>query len=201
VSRHVLEADEAYRIGPGEPAESYLNIQRIVAVAKKTGAEGVHPGYGFLAENPEFARACDEAVITAMSSLPPGPVALEGLYTALEHEAMHQETLLYMWHRLPLEDKRRPVDEVRRANLTGSAERPGSAPGLPRQEWVEIPGGRATLGVNRDELVFGWDNEFPRHVADVGAFAIDRFNVTNAQFMEFVEAGGYRDRRWWREED
>ena len=52
-----------------------------------------------------FARACDEAVIAAMASLPPGPVALEGLYTALEHEAMHQETLLYMWHRLPYEQK------------------------------------------------------------------------------------------------
>src|SRR5258708_4610446 len=53
-----------------------------------------------------FARACDEAMIRAMSSLAPGPVALEGLYTALEHEAMHQETLLYMWHRLPYEQKR-----------------------------------------------------------------------------------------------
>ncbi len=59
MSRHVLEADEAYRIGPGEPAESYLNIQRIVAAAKRARAEGVHPGYGFLAENPEFALACE----------------------------------------------------------------------------------------------------------------------------------------------
>lgn len=63
MSRHVLEADEAYRIGPGEPSESYLNILRIVEVAKKARVEGVHPGYGFLAENPDFALACEEASI------------------------------------------------------------------------------------------------------------------------------------------
>lgn len=60
-SRHLLEADQAYRIGSGEPSESYLNIPRIVEAAKKSGAEGVHPGYGFLAENPQLAIACEEA--------------------------------------------------------------------------------------------------------------------------------------------
>ena len=50
-------------------------------------------------------------------------------------------------------------------------------------------------------MPFGWDNEFPRHDADVEGFSIERFNVTNAQFLEFVEAGGYRDARWWRPED
>ena len=62
-SRHVTEADEAYGIGPGEPSESYLNIPKLVQVAKKAGAEAVHPGYGFLAENPELARACEDARI------------------------------------------------------------------------------------------------------------------------------------------
>src|SRR5690242_20048271 len=57
-----------------------------------------------------FARACDEAVIEALSG---DDLPTEGLYTALEHEAMHQETLLYMWHRLPYEQKRRPASEVR----------------------------------------------------------------------------------------
>src|SRR5262245_39312858 len=54
-----------------------------------------------------FARACDEAVLAALAEFTPTPEAIEGLYTALEHEAMHQETLLYMWHRLPYEQKRR----------------------------------------------------------------------------------------------
>lgn len=63
-SRHVLEANESFRIGPGEPSESYLNIPKIVEAATKSGSEGVHPGYGFLAENPQLARACEEAGLT-----------------------------------------------------------------------------------------------------------------------------------------
>ncbi len=60
-SRHVLEADEAYNIGSGEPASSYLNIPNIIKASRKSGSEGVHPGYGFLAENPELAKACEDS--------------------------------------------------------------------------------------------------------------------------------------------
>ena len=58
---HVLYADEAILIGPAPSRESYLRIDRIIDAAKKTGADAIHPGYGFLAENADFARACRDA--------------------------------------------------------------------------------------------------------------------------------------------
>ncbi|MGH2675890.1 MAG: acetyl/propionyl/methylcrotonyl-CoA carboxylase subunit alpha [Actinomycetota bacterium] len=71
---HVEMADDAHRIGPPAPAESYLNIAAILAAARTSGATMVHPGYGFLAENPDFARACADAGLTFIG---PSPEAME----------------------------------------------------------------------------------------------------------------------------
>ena len=71
---HVRYADEALPIGPAPAMESYLRIDRIIDAAKHSGAEAIHPGYGFLAENPDFARACRDAGIVFIG---PSPNAME----------------------------------------------------------------------------------------------------------------------------
>ncbi len=67
---HVRYADEAYPVGPAPASESYLRIDRIIQVAKEAGVDAIHPGYGFLAENPAFAQACQDAGITFIGPTP-----------------------------------------------------------------------------------------------------------------------------------
>ena len=144
----------------------------------------------------QFAAEADRQVIDAIAHADveqPGHPLLdraEAVFAILEHEAMHQETLLYMWHRLPLDQKHSPPGY--RPRVSGSP---------PPHEWVEVPGGCATLGVERGSIRFGWDNEFPSVSAAVEPFAIERHDVTNERFLEFVESGGYRQERWWTPED
>jgi ergothioneine biosynthesis protein EgtB len=140
-----------------------------------------------------YVDEADRRVVEALRSAPieqPGHPLLdraEAVHTILEHEEMHQETLLYMWHRLPYAQKRGPVH----VPVSEGASPP------PRAETIDVPAGRATVGANRADVVFGWDNEFEAVEIDVPAFVIDRYNVTNASFLEFVDAGGYENPEWW----
>jgi len=153
-----------------------------------------------------FGDRADAAVISALEEAElredrPAMHRAEALYTALEHEAMHQETLLYMWHRLPYEKKSQPGSAVRGPESVGLriADR-GSRTRAEIRSTVRIPAGTATLGAERDRIAFGWDNEFDQQQIEVPAFEIDVYNVTNGEFLEFVEAGGYRSRQWWSDE-
>src|SRR6516162_1236125 len=67
---HVERADEAYPIGPPPARESYLSIERILDAARRSGAEAIHPGYGFLSENPDFAQACAAAGVIFVGPAP-----------------------------------------------------------------------------------------------------------------------------------
>jgi ergothioneine biosynthesis protein EgtB len=136
----------------------------------------------------EADRRVYDAIVAAPIEQPGHPLLdrAQAVFAILEHELMHQETMLYLWHQLPYEQKRPPGDP--HADI-------GRRP--PDQETIVVPDGRARLGAHRQEIPFGWDNEFEAHVVDVPSFAMDRFNVTNAEFLEFVEAGGYGNPRWW----
>jgi acetyl-CoA/propionyl-CoA carboxylase biotin carboxyl carrier protein len=85
---HVREADEAFLLGPAVPSESYLNVEKILQVAKDAGAEAIHPGYGFLAENAPFAAACEQAKITFIG---PPPKAIEAMGSKTEARQIMQK--------------------------------------------------------------------------------------------------------------
>ena len=134
-----------------------------------------------------FAQRADTYIKDAIANAPlETPRAIEGLFTALEHEAMHQETLLYMWQRLAHAQKTRPI------YLPYEVKAP-----VPPRDVARIPAGRARLGARRDELTFGWDNEFEAHSVDVGAFELDVHSVTNADYLPFVEAGLAEPPTFW----
>lgn len=107
------------------------------------------------------------------------------LNVAIEHRLMHVETLAYMLHQMPI-DRKIPQRNPRILS---------SDPVTP--EIVNVPAGTVTLGLSRGSGEFGWDNEFEANTVDVPAFEIDRYMVTNGQFFEFMEAGGYDAREFW----
>lgn len=165
-----------------DPHESTLG-------AKARGNEADHwPARGeVISFRDEADKRVREAIESALGD-PDGP--LEAVHRALEHEMMHHETLMYLWHGLPYEVKSSPTGYKPIIDVL-----------VPEQTLVDIPAGTATLGVSPDLLPFGWDNEFPAYAENVPAFRIQRHNVTNADFLDFVKDEGYNNPRWWRPED
>jgi iron(II)-dependent oxidoreductase len=140
--------------------------------------------------NEQLRAALDSAIEQALEHPTEGhPQLLTMIDTAIEHRLMHAETLAYMFHRLPLDKKKRlPVENQ------------WSAPRI-QHRLAEIPEGPATLGLPAEDTRFGWDNERGALTVQVPPFSIENHNVTNRQFMHFVQNGGYRDRALWTDDD
>lgn len=128
-------------------------------------------------------RACDERVLAALKTAPlvddanPRLVRGQSAYTILEHEQMHHETLMYIIHQLAYDRKGRIAQAHYDTPLSLNDMRP-------------VDAGIATLGADRDSVAFGWDNEFQRHEVFVPAFGVQRFPVTNGDWLQFVADGG-----------
>ena len=140
--------------------------------------------------------ALDEKLDDRMSAdLEPGTEARDGfsletlLNVAIEHRLMHVETLAYMLHQLPVDRK---IPQPRQAS--------SSVPHFSYSP-IQIPDGAATLGLSRNLESFGWDNEFESHRVHVPAFEIDRYMITNEQFLAFMRDGGYQNRAFWSADD
>ena len=88
LSCHVRQADEAYLIGPPAPTESYLSIEKLLKVARASGCDAVHPGYGFLSENPDFARAIER---NGMIFIGPSANSIEAMGNKLQARAMMKQ--------------------------------------------------------------------------------------------------------------
>lgn len=181
---------------PGIDARFETLFERGIDPEDESAVPGALSAWPVRSEIQAYAREADRRILDAIAredlENDSHPVLRGGLglFTILEHEPMHQETLGYMWHRLPFEKKIRPA---------GYAQPPGDAP-QPAPRRVRIPAGRATLGAREGEIPFGWDNEFPALSVDVPAFEIDVHDVTNADYLDFVESGGYRREDLWSSE-
>lgn len=115
---HVRMADEAYWIGSNPPRDSYLRIDRMIDVARQSGADAVHPGYGFLAENEDFAAACAEAGLTFVGPSPEA-ITLMGSKTAARQVAMAVGVPVVPGTETPL------ADDVSETEVLAVAERIG----------------------------------------------------------------------------
>jgi gamma-glutamyl hercynylcysteine S-oxide synthase len=111
------------------------------------------------------------------------------LNVAIEHRLMHAETLTYMLHQLPLQQK------------IGQRESLQTTSGPAKPCGVQIPAGEITLGLLRSSGQFGWDNEFEAYAVDLPACAVDQHKITNKQYLDFIDDRGYEKPAFWRDGD
>jgi len=180
-----LEAFDWNQVG-----RSALGLNPLIEELDKLFAFGIDPPPGQLpqdtpgdwptvAQTFDYVRLVREHLDREMQYAPE-----EAVQMALEHRLMHAETLTYLFHNLDY-TRRHPPASMPSASFGDS----------PLLQMIEIQAGMATLGRRRSEG-FGWDNEFERHTREVPAFAISKYKITNAQYLEFVKEGGPRPYYW-----
>jgi gamma-glutamyl hercynylcysteine S-oxide synthase len=131
----------------------------------------------------------DQLLNVAATQADPGGTFEQKINIAIEHRLMHAETLAYIFHQLPF-DRKQP------ARIPGTQAVLSLTP-----ELLNIPAGSTTLGLRRDSGAFGWDNEFEAHTVQVPGFTIEKHKVTNGQFLQFLNDGGYWERSLWTQAD
>jgi iron(II)-dependent oxidoreductase len=128
----------------------------------------------------EYVERCRKRVDENLDGAPEDTV-----HMALEHRLMHLETLAYMFHNFPPDLKIVPQEY-----------RPGETAGVERvNEWIEIPAGEVTLGKPQDGS-FGWDNEYQEIRSRISGFRVQRFPVSNGEYLKFVRAGAAMPHFW-----
>jgi len=108
----------------------------------------------------------------------------------IEHERIHLETSSVLIRQLP-------IDQVVQLPLWAVCTEAGEPP---ENRLLQVAGGPVVLGKPKDHPLYGWDNEYGRHEAQVAGFKASQYLVSNREFLAFVQAGGYGERRWWTEE-
>jgi 5-histidylcysteine sulfoxide synthase/putative 4-mercaptohistidine N1-methyltranferase len=113
-----------------------------------------------------------------------------GIMMAIEHQRIHLETSSVLIRQLP-------IDQVQPLPLWDICRESGEPPA---NQLLAVAGGTVTLGKTNDHPLYGWDNEYGHHTADVPDFKAAQYLTSNREFLAFVEAGGYHQRQWWTEE-
>jgi gamma-glutamyl hercynylcysteine S-oxide synthase len=162
-------------VGGGLPTDQPADWPSIAAVQEYVGNTRA-------VLDEKLAAALSDSHLPARDAFPLSTL----LNVAVEHRLMHAETLAYMLHQLPLDRKVRHIDSLYNVDVSPVAHRS-----------IEIPAGSVTLGLTHESGIFGWDNEYEAHTIDIPAFAIDQYKVTNYQYLEFINAGGYESRAFW----
>ena len=112
----------------------------------------------------------------------------------IEHERIHLETSSVLFRQLPLQHiKPSPIFP-----LCPSARH--TVDSVPANQLIVVPAGVASIGKRADDCTYGWDNEYGQHRAEVQSFETAAFLVSNAEYLQFVESGGYREQQWWGDE-